>query len=330
MVPLELRLLIKGISTFFPSITVNSYRIIRNNNVLEADKGRGTDVARYCYSVWLRHLVMAYENGMKTFPNSVAELGPGRSLGLGLAALISGSNRYYAFDVIEQVNSKRNIAILEDLIELFHNKSDIPGEDEFPQIKPLLKSYNFPSHILTRSHINNSLRPERLNLLRNLVRRKNYGHNSIFQIKYSAPWYDSEIVEENSIDMVLSQAVMEHVTNISEAYERLYQWIKPGGFMSHKIDYRSHGNSELWNGHWTYSDLLWKLIHGRRTFTINREPHSKHIELTEKMGFNLICNIQDKDYSGIQRHQLSDKFAFLSDSDLNTSGSFIQAAKPLS
>jgi hypothetical protein len=40
----------------------------------------GTVSARYCYLVWLRHLVLAERSGLSTNPTVVAELGPGDSL----------------------------------------------------------------------------------------------------------------------------------------------------------------------------------------------------------------------------------------------------------
>mgnify|MGYP006309256093 CR=1 FL=1 len=51
--------------------------------------------ARYCYSVWLRHLVLANQNTQFNIPKIVAEIGPGASLGVGLAALISGVEKLY-------------------------------------------------------------------------------------------------------------------------------------------------------------------------------------------------------------------------------------------
>ena len=61
----------------------------------------GTSSARYCYSVWLRHLVMAYDSGLlQRPPATVAELGPGDSIGIGLAALLSGARKYHALDVV--------------------------------------------------------------------------------------------------------------------------------------------------------------------------------------------------------------------------------------
>jgi len=82
---MKLKQLIFGMATFVPGI----YQ-------LRAKGTGGTDSARYCYSVWLRHLVMAKRNGLNPYPRIVAELGPGDSLGIGLAALISGCDKYFA------------------------------------------------------------------------------------------------------------------------------------------------------------------------------------------------------------------------------------------
>src|SRR3977135_940863 len=41
-----------------------------------------TQSARYCYSVWLRHLVNAWQQGLHTLPEVVVELGPGSSQGV--------------------------------------------------------------------------------------------------------------------------------------------------------------------------------------------------------------------------------------------------------
>jgi len=60
------------------------------------------------YSLWLRHVVTAYQNGaFHTGPPSVVvELGPGKSLGTGLAALLSGAEKFCAFDVVQYASNK--------------------------------------------------------------------------------------------------------------------------------------------------------------------------------------------------------------------------------
>lgn len=53
---------------------------------------RGSDSALYCYSIWLRYLKTMYEYGITTHANTILELGPGETLGCGIAALITGAN----------------------------------------------------------------------------------------------------------------------------------------------------------------------------------------------------------------------------------------------
>ena len=84
-----IRALIRGLATFIPGYVSGSPR-----------EPGGTVSPRYCYSVWLRHLVMASDGCLFEYPKTVAELGPGDSIGIGLAALISGADEYYAFDVV--------------------------------------------------------------------------------------------------------------------------------------------------------------------------------------------------------------------------------------
>ncbi|RJP62040.1 MAG: hypothetical protein C4541_00460 [Candidatus Auribacter fodinae] len=62
--------------------------------------------------------------------------------------------------------------------------------------------------------------------------------------------------------MIFSQAVLEHIDNLPEAYESMRLWLKPDGFMSHQIDFKCHGTAEEWNRHWAYSQSEW--MHRRK------------------------------------------------------------------
>lgn len=97
--------------------------------------------------------------------------------------------------------------------------------------------------------------------------------------------------------------------------------------MSHEIDFRSHNTAKKWNGHWAYSDFAWKLIKGKRPYFINRQPHSAHIDIPKKNGFELVCDIRDIDNSGINRSQLASIFKNISNDDMTTCTAFIQAVK---
>jgi hypothetical protein len=76
----------------------------------------------YCYEVWLKHLTLLWANGLRTIPDTVAELGPGDSLGTGLAALLSGANHYYALDIIRYADTPRNLMIFDQLVDLFQRR----------------------------------------------------------------------------------------------------------------------------------------------------------------------------------------------------------------
>ena len=324
---MKIKPIIKSIINTFP---VKYKAIIKSLPVIHKMfmKGSGgTFSARYCYSAWLRHLSYVYINGLSTEPDTIAEFGPGDSIGIGLAALLSGANKFYAFDIVEYANLKKNLEILDELINLYLKREKIPDNNEFPEIKPYLKSYKFPKHILSEKRLNNTLKKERIENIRTALLNKKSHSSKGIQISYIVPWHDSNIIKNKSIDMIYSQAVLEHVDDLSNTYEKFYQWLKPNGFMSHQIDFRCHGTAKDWNGHWSYSDFTWRLIRGNRAYLINRYPHSTHIKLLRKCGFEIICDIKMNNFSGIKRNKLASNFLYLTDDDLITSGAFIQSIK---
>lgn len=284
----------------------------------------GTGSARYCYSVWLRHLVLARGCGLRDVPRSVAELGPGDSLGIGLAALLSGTNQYVALDVKRYATNERNASILDALRPLFEGRSPIPGEDEFPRLAPAVSAYAFPATLLGDETLSRALAPDRIAR----IRRALAGHETTdVSVSYAVPWQDATAVVPESIDMAYSQAVLEHVADLDATYGALFQWLRPGGFMSHEIDFRSHGLSSDWGGHWTYSRHLWSFITRTMPWSLNRAPLSDHLRLLEKHGF-VIRRCERVAAPTVSRRSLAREFAHLSDDDLATASAFIQAQKP--
>ncbi len=310
---MKLGQLIHGLATFLPG--VNKY----------FTKGTGgTDSARYCYSVWLRHLVMAKNNGLNPYPEVVAELGPGDSLGIGLMALLTGSEKYLAFDIFEYANIERNLKIFKELVAILKHKADIPGDDEFPDVKPRLDNYAFPVDIFTDSKLKEALLDSRIEKIRNSIINPTEKNS---MIKYKVPWFDSSVIDKESVDMIYSQAVLEHADDLENTYKAMRLWLKPNGFVSHQIDFRCHGTSNEWNGHWMYSDFTWKLIRGKRPYLLNRAPHSTHLQLLKKENHKIVCDTTVTQNSNIKKDRLNPRFRDLSNSDLTTSGAFIQAVK---
>lgn len=291
------------------------------NSMLPVAAG-GTASARYCYAVWMRHLLLLSKFNDGQIPARVAEIGPGDSLGVGLAALLSGAQSYFALEAIEYWNTQRNLKILDDLIELFKNRAPIPGNEEFPLLKPVLDDHAFPHSILTDDILNEAMQPHRIELIREELKTPENQLNNMLQ--YKVPWHGEDVVMPESIDFIFSHVVLQHIDEIEEAAKAMDHWLKPGAFVSHIIDYRSLGFTKAWNGHWAIPDWEWKIMVGGRKFSVNRKPHSYYIGLFERNHLKLLYTSKDNLPNHLSKNQLTDKFRNLSEDDLSTSvGYFI-------
>ena len=313
---MKIRPLIRGIISYIPGLL----------SLFQKGKGAkgtgGTISARYCYAVWLRHLIYLHENTVN--PLIIAELGPGDSLGIGLAALLTGGQKYYALDIIEHANVDQNLKVFEELIYLFKNKVAVPDPTEFPLIHPPLENYDFPEHILSDERLNHLLSKERLESIKEALVK---GSSNGMEIKYIVPWYDIPEQIKGSVDLVFSQAVLEHILNLQTTYQKMHEWLKPGGIISHEIDYSAHETHTIWNGHWEYNSSLWKIIMHGRKYGINRLPHSYHINRILKTGFQIIKEIKNYDTSGYGKKFFQRKLDDFEEEDFIIRSAFIQAKK---
>ena len=127
--------MLKGTMTWLP--VLNAWRLRRGAT-------GGSDSARYCYAVWMRHLVTLDTYGFRVKGAQIGELGPGDSIGIGLAALLSGAGGYAGLDIVP-FSAKRDLeTILADLVKMFSCREPIPDHHEFPHVRPRLDSYEFP------------------------------------------------------------------------------------------------------------------------------------------------------------------------------------------
>lgn len=308
---LKAKALVSGIVTWLPG-----FRAMRQTG--------GTDSARYCYSVWLRHLSLA--NAARPglgVPRVVAELGPGDSIGIGLSALLCGAEKYFAFDVVAYPDLSSNLAIFDELVQLFRRREPIPGADEFPGLHPRIEDLSFPRELLDDVRLQHALFPERLQRIRASIERADAAGSCIV---YRAPWTGERLVEPGTIDMIYSQAVLEHVVDLEAVNSAMRRWIKPDGVMTHQIDYRCHGKADHWNGHWSYSDLAWRIVVGRRPYLLNRVPHSAQMDRLRAAGFSVLAETRVPGPQGITRRQLAARFRGLSDEDFATCGAFVVSA----
>lgn len=281
----------------------------------------GTDDPDYCYSVWLRHFVLAQEHGLK-MPSNVAELGPGDSLGAGIAALLCGAKKYTALDIADYGAINRNLPVFYALVDKFKARKAIPSNAVFPRLFPELSIYEFPKSLtetefVTASHL--AQIESSLSLAQS--------DNSL--IKTISNWDNADGIECGTIDFVFSHAVMFYVDDLLDAYSKLFQWLKPGGLMAHQIDFSCLYFHRDWYAHWCMPELIWRCLKGQRHYFLNRAPLSAHLYAMRVAGFCVESVKPTVAETICPRASLADKFRHLSDEDLNTKGAYILAKKPI-
>lgn len=288
----------------------------------------GTFSAEYCYSVWLRHYTLLIKNGLINDVSqikNIAEIGPGDSLGIGLAALFTGAEKYYAFDVIKHSNTEKNIAIAKELLGFFERNEAIPNTERQRFTAPILDEYGYPESL---KQITRKAFLERYQQIENALKNIGKEVNGKLSIDYQVPWLGNTIGLKNEIDVIFSQAVMEHVEPIETAYENMFVYLKKGGIVSHQIDFKTHEMTNDWNGHWFISDFMWRILAHGRKYPMNRLPLSAHIKAMESVGFRIhriLPVLKDNPNKGKVPKVSNVSFTI---EDFTISGALVQAIKP--
>jgi len=272
----------------------------------------------------MKHLTLLRERGMQAMPKSVVELGPGSSIGTGLAALLSGAERYVGIDAVVHATPQANLRVYRELCGMFERRDPRPRAG-FPAYDMYLDADLFPSHILTPERLEETLAPERLNRLHTDVETLSKPSPSS-AIRYHT-WNERNGLGEAQVDLVFSHVVMNQVDDLDRVYGMCARWCRPGGWMSHQIDLTSLRTTPEWNGHRRYGDLEWKLIEGRRPYFVNRETVGGHLELMERKGFDIVDVIRAKVGDGITREQHAQRFRSRPDEDLATHTAFVIARR---
>ena len=146
-------------------------------------------------------------------------------------------------------------------------------------------------------------------------------------MRYIAPWNSGTALASDSVDLVCSQAAMEHVEDYQDCYCAQARWLRPGGYALHAIDFDCHWTARDWNGHWAHSAGVWRVLRGRRSYLINRAPCSWHLRAMRANGLEPVLLRREYREGGIGREQLADRFQKLDDEDLRTVGALIVARK---
>jgi SAM-dependent methyltransferase len=302
---MELWPVLKGVLTRVPGL----YRPGANA------KG-GSIEARYCYAVWGRHLARWQAASVPGIPRVVAELGPGLSFGVGIAALLSGACEYLALDVSRDAKPEVNARLVDELAALFAARAPLPGPAEYPRLLPV------PSGEPVLPPFNAGLRE--------IVHRAIAGDATAGPlVQYVVPWSPGAPPAERA-DVVLAQAVLEHVDDPIDTCRAIARLLRPGGLFSFTVDCTAHGLTRAWNGHLAYPASTWRVVRGARRWTINRLPLSAHLAALSANGFDLLVVERELRDDGLNRGELAAGHRDLTDEDLCTAGAYVLARKAAS
>jgi len=305
----------KGLATWIPGV---------RRAFFNREAAVGTGSASYCYNVWLKHLTLARAYGMPDMPATVLELGPGESIGTGVAALLSGVRRYIGIDAVAHLRPEANVRLFEELVERFRERAPGPRTG-WPSLDPYLDARGFPSHILDDARLEAALDPVRLRGIEAAVAVAG-SPTQASTLRYFT-WDSLRNVAPGSADFLFSHVVLNQVYELEPMYARCAEFVAPGGWMTHQIDLTCLNTSPEWNGHRAYGDLTWKVITGRRPYFVNREPAGTHLAMMERHGFEVVKAIRGYREGGIRREQLAPRWRDISDEDLRTQTLFVIARR---
>ncbi|MFN8534494.1 MAG: hypothetical protein U0556_13225 [Dehalococcoidia bacterium] len=161
----------------------------------------------------------------------MAELGPGHSIGVGLAALLTGSDKYFGLDQTAGMPTYRTTAfILEQLIDRYRCPRNGSWNGDEAWRSP--RSDGLFVHGVAGDAASAALRPERIGAIQAILRTGHTG--ATIEIRYFALYPQPS--STNSLLTIISQAVLEHAGDLAYTYRAMAQ-IWPGGWMSHQIDF---------------------------------------------------------------------------------------------
>lgn len=153
--------------------------------------------------------------------------------------------------------------------------------------------------------------------------------NNQTKLKYITDWNcNNNPLLNESLDLILSNAVLEHVLNLEQTYRLMWNWLKPGGWCSHVIDYGAHEFSNKWFEHWYFKSIYWKFLMHGRMYPINRYPHSYHIKIVKNIGFEVVYEEKTIDRNADINKISTEIKKYFETEDLSISSSHIILRKP--
>lgn len=251
-----IKAILKGALTFVPGMVALIKKKKSNHSCSNA---------LFCYNLWLRVLVHLKETGVNTSLERIGEIGNGGSFGVGICALLSGTKEYYALEIEDIYDVEQNLNLLNEILAFFKQNTEIT---ENPKINIETICFKYPEDLIKPLYLDEKIVKEiREDILSGFRESK--------RIHLVKNWQTHNSLE---LDFIFSRAVMEHVQNPSTVYESAIKQLKSKSFMLHDIQFHSHGLTKELDGQYKVSQILWKIIFGKRIYFLNRWQLTDHLE----------------------------------------------------
>jgi len=258
--------MIKGLITFIPYVDYINRNPKKNTH--------SSNSSEFCYNLWARIYILLKDNKIDAKLDNIAEIGTAGSLGVGLCAMLTGSNQYTALEIENNFNLQENLKIYNEITKLFMNKT--PVSDKYNQI-------NIP---IETKYINtypfNNFDTDKINLIETYINNINKPNNPI---KYIVDWQRHKDLK---FDFIYSRAVIEHVKNPNNIYKKIKEILHPNQYMLHDIELHSHGVTNHIIGHTKINRFIWKIIYGKRKYFLNRLDTNQHKKLITNNNYKIV------------------------------------------
>lgn len=188
----------------------------------------------YVFLLYKHHLGKVSEKyNFQVADKVVVEIGPGSNLGLALCLIANGASKVYCVDKYHSLSPNLG-SFYQDLVE---------------KIVKLMSGVMVDSETM-RGHLDEAVSFQ--------------ANQAIFnpeKLAYICPCDAAGLpLDDATIDLLLSHAVLEHVSNLRGVISENARVLKPGGYVSHQVDFRDHRNFDTPFDFLRYSSTLWKLV----------------------------------------------------------------------
>ncbi|MDD3876061.1 MAG: hypothetical protein PHT69_05535 [Bacteroidales bacterium] len=260
----------KGAFTFIPGV-------LMVKKLLKPKIRHSSGSAEFCYSFWLSLLVLFNDKKIDFSYAQIGEIGTGGSFGIGICALLTGAEKFYALEIEDNFDINKNILIFNRILGLFEEKSDIK---KFNTLNFNISDYSFPDKILSKNNLSKSL----VEKIRYSILNPTADDSLIKIVKN---WHHCESL---NLNFIFSRAVLEHVKCPEKIYRSIYKHLSTDAFSFHDIEFHSHNVTTHPTYHYKINKYLWFFIFGQRSYFLNRWDNSKHLAEIEKNKFHIIVN----------------------------------------